>query len=406
VLACAEGVHTYLVRAPGHAWSMISVFVGLGGERVVRLVRAGSLDVRIEPYDPEWGISVRVDTACYWEPDETGRVRIDSLRPGEHQVFAQVGRLYDEVREVAVWIDALRTTEATIALGELPPVPEAVPLAGTIEVAAGWTWEDEAAPSCVTPSVSAWSVRDSIDVEGPDEDGRWSARDVRPGSYGFRLEAWPWIEAVEVGPEGATDVRLAVPPPCEVELRLVDEATGEPVLWEEAIAWYARAPDVGEEIFDCWSAHNHGRPAHPEKPGIYRFRAPRGILHAWVWDGTLDEPLRHGEVEAQLKLGLNRVELKVGWFYSADVVFRDGAMPVPLGDDFVGDVQVTSLQGGGAELERYEMRGGLRIHVTKTGRYRVSFPGIEGYEPIEPVEVDVAPGTIPRVEIALRRKAR
>ncbi|MCK6461481.1 MAG: hypothetical protein L6Q95_16495, partial [Planctomycetes bacterium] len=334
------------------------------------------------------------------------RVRVDSLAPGEHQVFAQLGRLFDEVREVAVRIEAGGTTEATLALGELPPEPEQVPLAGTIEVARGWTGEDEAPPSCVTPSITAWNLHGTVDVEGPDEEGRWSAGDVRPGPHGFRLDAWTWIQSVHVGPQGETDARLSVPPPCDVELLLVDEGTGEPFPGEEAISWCSRAADVGEDLLDRWYAEDHGNPAHPEKPGVYRFRAPRGVLRARYWGGDPAESARHGGLDIELKPGLNRVELKVGWELRIDVLLKDGAMPVPADDGFAGGVEVEPLRGVGAEEEKYAHRLGLRMWVTKPGRYRVSFPEIEGYEPIDPVEVDVAPGAIPKVEIALRRRER
>ncbi|HEX5135661.1 MAG TPA: hypothetical protein VFY93_01725 [Planctomycetota bacterium] len=402
-LAGAEGTHTYLVRAPGYAWSRISVFVGLGGERVVRLVRAGTLDVRLSPFDPEAGITVRVDTDCYWEPDETGRVQVKSLRPGDHEVLAQV-RVggFEVVGEATARVEPGRTTELVLPIRTLPAEPESVPLAGTIEVAPGWTEEDEAPSSCMTPSVSAWSADDSLDIDPPDEKGRWSAGDVRPGTYAFRIDAWTWVQAVDVGPQGARDVRLSVPPPCEVVVRLVDE-TGEPVPSDGEIAWRTRAAGVDEELLGSFFAGRDGRTEDPTEPGVYRFRAPQGVLSVWYLDeGDSDEPERQGDAEVELKPGLNQVEVKVGWIFCFDVVLLDDVMPVPVNAPIAREVEVAALRGGGAEEEKYTRQNGLRIHVTKPGRYRITFPDIEGYEPIAPVEVDVVAGTIPKIEIALR----
>jgi hypothetical protein len=394
--AGAEGIHAYLVRAPGHAWSRITVFVGFGGERVVRLARAGTLDVRLSPFDPEAGITVRVNTDGYWIPDETGRVSIDSVRPGDHEIFAQVGPRFEVVGEANASVEAGRTTELTVAIGELPVEPELVPLAGTIEVARGWTEEDEATPSCMTPSIEGWDAVCFVDVE-MEEDGRWST-EVRPGRCCFRLDAWTWVQAVDVGSHGATDVRLVVPAPCEVEVHLVDGATGNPIPWEENIQWFAKAPGVEPEL---------QIPALPrfqfcEEPGVYRFRAPVGTLVVGLWS----ELLSAESCEVDLKPGLNRVELKAEWTLGVDLDFRDGRMPVPADAGFRERIEATALEGEGV-LEECGTRDPCRVWVTKPGRYRVTFGvAIEGYEPIAPVEVEVAPGRIPRVEIALRRRDR
>lgn len=400
-LAGAEGVHTYLVRAPGHAWSRIPVFVGFGGERVVRLARAGTLVVRLEPYDPESGVTVRVDTDCWWEPDETGRVTIDSLRPGDHEIIAQVrsGISFEVVGEAVAMVDPGKTTELTLPIGAVPTEPDLVSLAGTIEVAPGWTEEDEATPSCMTPFLTAWNpVQGSVDPEPPGEDGRWYAGDVRPEHYNFGIDKWSWVEAVDVGPQGARDVRLSVPPPCDVEVRLVDAGTGELIREEDDIWWYARAPDVDADLPGYLAIR---RQEYPAEPGIYRFRAPLGVLVAGHWNR-----MRSAEdVEIELKPGLNRVQLKAAWTLAADIVLMDGAMPVPVDDGFRESLEAVATDALGS-LDFCENGDPLRVHVTRPGRYRVSFPEIEGYEPIAPVEVEVAPGRIPRVEIALRRRGR
>ena len=89
-----------------------------------------------------------------------------------------------------------------------------------------------------------------------------------------------------------------------------------------------------------------------------------------------------------------------------DLAFTDGDMPVPVDPPFAHRIEVTALDGGG-ELDYPESGDPCRVKVTKAGRYRVSFPAaIEGYEPIAPVEVDVVPGKIPRIEVQIKRRER
>ena len=63
-------------------------------------------------------------------------------------------------------------------------------------------------------------------------------------------------------------------------------------------------------------------------------------------------------------------------------------------------------QRGGA-LEECGTGAPCRVWFTKPGCHHVSFPvAIEGDEPVVPVEVEIAPGRIPRVEVELNRSAR
>jgi hypothetical protein len=189
-------------------------------------------------------------------------------------------------------------------------------------------------------------------------------------------------------------------------VRLIDERTGEPIPEEGSICWCARAEDVGEDLLRCGHAEDYGGGEPPTEPGVYVFRAPRGVLSAWYWGGDVENPSRHGQVEVELKPGLNRVVIKAEWISCVDIVFTDGAMPIPVDPAFAERVEVAALAGEGEMMESaYDRRGALRVHVKKLGRYRISFPTvIEGYEPIQPVEIDFTAGKTPRIEVALKRR--
>jgi hypothetical protein len=404
-LSCAEGAHTYWVRARDHAWSRITIFVGFGGERVVRLVRAGALDVRLEPSDPERILLylTRLDTELHWQPDESGGYRIRGLPPGRYTVRAQFTEWEESpgLAEAEVEIEPGITKELVLPIRDLPPPPlpaKLVPLEGSLRVAPGWSEEDEAPGNCMTATISAVSLRgDSVYVE-PDEDGRWWADPVPPGRYYFRLAPWTWLQAVDVGPRGCTDVQLVVPPPCDVEVHLVD-GSGRPIPAGGDLHWHVKSPEVERELPFC--AESRSTPC--AGPGVYRFRAPVGTLVVGLWDDILYAE----DTEVELRPGgLNGIDLKAVWNLSVDLAFKEGAMPVPADPGFSDRIQVTPL-GGDGKLECCGDGDPCRLWVTTPGRYRVSFPAaIEGYEPVAPIEVEVAAGRIARVEVQLKRRGR
>jgi hypothetical protein len=410
-LATAEGSHTYAVRAAGHVWSRITVHVGLGGERTVRLARAGALDVRLDPYDPEAGISIQVvgaDGEWWAEPDASGRALVESLPPGETRVAARVAFAWGEdhvLAEAEVKIRTGATTALSLAPREPPPPPDLVPLEGTVRADPAWPEEpDDIVGFCVVShqapltvlaaTLDWWSPDAEID---PDE-GTWSAGLVLPGRYFLLFRDWSYAAAIDVGPQGTTDASIVVPPPCDVEVHLVDAESGAPVPDGHDLWWCVRAADVGSEVGLPWRCE---RDVPSASPGVYRFRAPQGTL---VLDFYSD--LRSSEeTEVALKPGANRIELRVAPNLRIDFELRDGTIPVPADAAFSDRIKVAALTGDG-ELSCCGEGDPCVVWFTKPGRYRVTFPEIEGYEPIAPVEVEVAAGSIARVEIALRRKAR
>ncbi len=401
-LASAEGVQTYWVRARDHAWARISVFVGFGGERVVRLVRAGALDVRLASYDPESSIEIhllsRDETDLSRSADDAGRARIEGLAPGRYEVRAQNANWNAEVfAEAEAEIRPGATTELTLDLRDAPKPMELVPLAGTIEVAPGWLRGDGQWSDCMTHWISAWNLGGDFPDVKQDEDGRWSAGLVRPGRYCVCLGQWQWKQRVDVGPRGNIDVRLVVPPPCDVEVHLVDGQTGEPIATEGDLAWGAKSADTELELASYVETLDEC-----DEPGLWRLRAPVGTLVIGLWSDLVEAEA----IEVELRPGLNRVDLKAAWNLSVDLAFRDGGIPVPVDPMFGDRVEVAALDGDG-ELVCAGAGDACRIWVTKPGRYRVSFPAvIEGYEPIAPLEVEVAAGRIPRIEVQLSRRGR
>jgi len=416
----AEDARTFWARAPGYAWAHIMVSVGFGGERVLRLVPGGAIHVHLTPYDPNASISVQVtrgdethpDEEPSFDPDETGHVGIDSLPPGALRVEAY-SDAWGEPHTLAsadVRIEAHRTAELTLALGEIPAGVEPVRLEGTFRPDPLWPEVDDdsegfcdvrpnPALSVVPASGGCFHPDVEYGYEGEDGGG-WFAGSVRPGRYFVLLADWSYAQSVDVGSGGKTDVEIVVPPPCDVEVHLVDAATGEPVAASDNIGWAVKAPDVGPEFGRAWLYCEHDEPC--TRPGVYAFRAPLGTLVVMFWSDLHSAE----DMDVPLQPGLNRIDLKVVSNFGVDLALRDVTMPVPVDSAFTDGVEATQLDGEG-ELDWCGEGDPFCVRVTKPGRYRITLPAaIEGYEPIAPIEVDVPKGRIPRIEVLLQRRDR
>jgi hypothetical protein len=397
------GLHNYWVRARDHAWARIAVAQGYGGERVVRLVRSGTLEARLAPFDPDVGVALQLyrdgEHALEWLPDETGFARIEGLPRGRFEVRACLGVWWREPRVFAtteVEIEPGTTKETTLTLRNPPQRQEPVPLEGTLQIDPGWHAAKQPFDlmGCEAQDIDVMdeafgSHAATVQIE---EDGRWSAGLVAPGQYCITLGPWMWMQVVEVGPQGTTDARLVVPPPCDVDVRLVDAATGAPVGDDDDVSWCVKSADTK------WTSYQQKRQPCAA-PGVWTFQAPVGTLVVGLYSDLHDAP----SIEVDLKPGKNLVALKAAQNVMCDFALKDGAMPVPLDDLLSKGLKATAVEGDGG-LDECGTGFPARVWFTKAGRYRVSFPPIEGYEPIAPVEVAVAAGKISRVEVQLHAR--
>jgi hypothetical protein len=86
------------------------------------------------------------------------------------------------------------------------------------------------------------------------------------------------------------------------------------------------------------------------------------------------------------------------------LALRDGDAAVSPDEAFAG-LEMTRA-GGGRELPESSGTDGKEAYfvVGSPGRFRVMIPSIDGYDPVEPFEVDIGPGEMVTREIPLVRK--
>jgi hypothetical protein len=206
------------------------------------------------------------------------------------------------------------------------------------------------------------------------------------------VRPWGWKQPVEVGPLGTKELRLVVPPPCDVEVHLLDAASGVAVPDGGNLWWYVTTEHADWDFF-----YVESQPS--AVPGIWRFTAPIGTLAVHAWDELYEAEA----VEVELKPGKNRIDLKASPNFSCKLALKDGTIPVPVDEDMEAALRAAPLDGDG-QVDSVSRDFPSQIWFTKAGRYRLTFPAIEGYEPIAPIEVDIAAGKIPLIEVALKRR--
>jgi hypothetical protein len=392
------------VRAEGHAWRMISLHKDGEGSRTVLLARAATLTVRVTGPVRHPDTVLRVDAA---EGDrriaqvpavDLDSVSFDGLPPGPHRVFAAIpsahrmlsGRIL-RLAEAVVDLRAGARVSLTLDLPPPPSLPEVV-VSGTLVVPREWGSEIYPAVDMRSDGLGPlvfWSYLTGEEVPtsppGP-QVWRLAPMRVTPGSY--LLVVGGFVQQVEIPPGPPVEVRIEVPPPVEVRVRTVDLATGgdAPV---EHIFWH---PPISDAL-----------PGATRDPETDRFllRLPRGTSIRVessddYWTGPVVE-VRAGDGPSDATVGL--------WHTAAvRIAFREGRQPIDpwdLADWFSDPVTATALAGDGIDVARGHRSGGVDLALTRSGRYRLEFPPLDGYFPVEPREVTVLAGTMTRIEVAL-----
>jgi len=365
----------------------------------VRLARAGALDVRITNFESGAEVELRLcdvdgeHPLVSWSPDPDGHTRLESLAPGTYRVRAEIGAWYRQPRclaeaRVETGVDQVATVELT--LSDAPGPERLVELAGTLYVDPAWGDEDWVHLSADTVEVPPGTDDPEVTLR---EDGRWSAERVPPGRYTISVAPWTWCQIVDVGPTGNTNVRIAVPPPCEVEVRILASDSDEP-LPIQTLTWCMQRPVGG--LLNSEAAIG---------PGRFRFRAPVGTIELDVWD----EACHVESAEVPLDPGSNRITLRGKRGYLLMLRFEDRASGTAVLVDRAFLVR-TSIAGVSDPECRFASEGPWNddayvFNVTKPGRYRVVFTGeIQGYATPDEIEVDVPKEGMARAVVPLDRR--
>ncbi|MEM1450013.1 MAG: hypothetical protein AAF957_17130 [Planctomycetota bacterium] len=391
---------TLFVRAEGYAWKTATVGFLQAGERTVELVPAGALQMTFEGEVPRKAAfrlfsSDQGVPLCEIELRGRSELLLDALPPNGYDVRVELGPWYDDPILLAreeVEVLAGPATPVTLVLEQVDAVQTAQ-LAGTFILPPAW--EDE------RPKLSLQRLTTS--KTGANKymmirDGEFDAVDGMPGHFRFQRKlletgryelSYGEFDAkliFDLPPEGRSDIVFEIGEPVALTVRVVDAATGADVTDVETISWSVTWPE------GAWSGRSSSA-SRDEATGLFELRVPRGPIDISTfgdWSGSTEIPLATDGLRATLEVRQRSsavIELRSG----------DQVLPWPSGVRW----EVTAVEGEG----RYNSSGTAGeerwFGVSEPGMYRVVIPPIDGFEPHEPIEIELVEGKRVRAVVEL-----
>lgn len=321
---------------------------------------------------------------------------VEGLPPGEYVASCELGTWYrDPQCFTAVPIVLAAGRDGSVRL-DVPPqsIPATVPLRGTLVVPPAWGVDElrlSLDPSRVPFRVGDRAQKCSVAPVVDGEPGlfRFDAGTVLPGRYEFEVDPLGYRRSIEIGPDGATDLRVELPPPATVSVEFVDDATGAPVALEELeLAWRWLAPDAScfvEEVVEAPS-------------GRFTFRAIEGPITLFASDD------RYADFESSVMVVASRTNeftLRLKQACGVDLALLDAGRPVALRWGWTDAIKVRDAEGKRVACSVRLLDSGPRMELAQPDRYRIDLPPLPGYQPIAPIEVLVRTGEYVEVAVEL-----
>jgi hypothetical protein len=400
-----SGVNNLRVHAAGYAWTKITLDTRAGGERTVKLEPGGSLRLTLIDNSGSKGIQVRLrgpskEPTPVVSVSASGRseIALDGLVPGAYTIAAELGDWYRDplsLGRVEAQITAGQETRATLTIDPAPR-SETAAAGGVVIVPSEWNLERV----MVTLKLLDTPLEGRKDYFTADaklartqEDGQqvfeWSLRDLQVGHYELGVFRPPASLVVELPSGGKTDFRLELAPPADLEVRVVDDITGDDVAVDRLL-WNPSRPE---------GVHGGGLENAELDAATHRFhiRAPEGAIELSVFGNGF----AHKIDEVTLVPGHQEHTFRVRRATTVEIVLRDGESTVPFPDEWTAKVETEDgkpIRGGAS------MSTTMRSYtVPSAGRYRFKLPAINGYEPIADQMVDAEEAKNVKLEVALTR---
>ena len=402
VLPEAMETEIYWVRAPGYAWQRVAVAHRSGGERLVRLVPGGSLEVELRNYEPGRGVRVQLRAADALEtkrplmsidPGAEARVLLEGVASGSFEVRAAIGPWFREAPPLAkertrVVAGARATVTLTLAM---PPETSHVPLAGTLEVPETWgkvhLWLTIQPPK----GTGAAPIEVPREAMSRTEPGvwRWDAGGVVPGRHIVEIHPFATQRIVDVGAAGNGQARLRVPEPAEVHVKVFDPATGSHAT-DARLEWWTKRAEPG--------LGGHMAPARwDRKRELFRMRVPVGEVEFYISATGVSMSERR-----TIKPGRNEFTFRIKRNCGLHAFLMEGDATVPFDPDFT--IEAKHLDGDGTFVHGESGPTERTLWFSEPGRYRVTFSRLADFDPIPDRTVTLEAGKIALLTVVLTRR--
>lgn len=392
---------TIYAHVPGYAWGHVDVDPREGGVLPILLRPGGRLVVRTKGSRPPATAFLRVRRDGASMPcaeanlSSAAEYDFDGMIPGEYRVTVESTPWWNDPEPLAAGHVALIAGATKIVELEIPaPSPiTTVPLQGIVFLPREWKRRDfTLLVELVDHSRPRLVVGDSAIESFPDdpESFRFDAGFLVPGRYEIRVSPHHWVLVHDVGPTGDLACRIEIPPPTHVSVRALDALTGEPAKIA-GITWSVPHP----EVTTGGPLENVSR---DPQSGRFEFDCATATIELQIWeDGYSFLNELHSLVP-----GTNEITVHLTPSCGLDLSLRCDGRPVLFPRGF--DVELTPVSGTGEVVAASYNDERQRRVVDVPGRYRVTIPAIQGYLPVEPFELDIAPGKFVKHVIELRAR--
>ncbi|MFO0981702.1 MAG: hypothetical protein U1E76_08110 [Planctomycetota bacterium] len=211
----------------------------------------------------------------------------------------------------------------------------------------------------------------------------WDAGVLTPGRYACSVDFGnaSFERQVEVGMDGERGVALRFPRAAGMQVRLVDDSSGEPIAIEQ-LRWEF-------ESGDGWS----GQDPFAREGRV----APVGAVRFDVWSA------HHRRTHATVSLvpGMNDVELRARRATGVEIAFADGGHAIDLPPSISSELRLECVDGTGTIRESRTDGHTIILYVDRPGDYRLTLCELPGYRPVPGVVLTLSEGVIVRHEVVL-----
>ncbi|WP_419190336.1 RNA polymerase sigma factor [Saltatorellus ferox] len=307
-----RGVRSYWVKADDHAWGFLQVDHETGGESLIALERAGSLDVQtVGPMDALgsalFEIHIRVYQVPTWQLttsariNDGGRQGFSGIAEGDYEVRIEVGTLQEECTVLGACQVRVKSGEKTTALVEIAgiPSPEVVRVQGSLLVPADQREMDlrlslrpDPGPTLLSSDVKSIERAAMSERSGA---LAWNANELTPGPYRFLVEPFQYETVLEIPHTDVETLKIVVPRLFPVHVRIVDDTSDEPV--RDATLRWSRGG----------AARTEDAVSSMDEDGIILLHMPAGPATFSAKGPEHDE----GSVDSMIGPGSHRIDLKL-----------------------------------------------------------------------------------------------
>lgn len=395
---------TCLVGSPGFAWQQVTLDFGSSNPNLVRLARAGSLQITLDRDPTEWETWLQLSHVGQPLPffnqaiKGPGPILIEDL---------PVGRLSASIVAGEPWLNAFVLgsqaidiksdvpSEVLIVLdGQLDPTY--APLAGQVELPAAWDLRTYRLDLSYHGTPSKPGQKHLV-LDGPSTPDfkvlsgslPFDFGQLQTGIYSLRIDPLQYTIEFALGAWGQPDLSFTIPEPVAASVQLLDTETGLPAKIDDL--YWSRAH--GQDL----SGRDVHRVKKTSSAPAFNLLVPQGKIeleyggHAYR---LTKSPLVPSEQAVHVFYATPAIRVNVRLF-DGETLLAWPASP---------QASLDPLAGNQGKLELTEVRPqGLVLSASKHGRYRLHLPNVPGYAPIAPLDIDFVPERIPNVDIHLTR---